>query len=121
MYHAGKTSLLKLLAGRDFPNDGTVTVKNNVHVSYLPQLVELPPQQTALDAVVQSDSPVATIVREYNHLLEQGENVDRQVCFPRAQLLAIPPTLIAYHRPWALLDSPQPQGAPAIQLFKAYE
>lgn len=77
---AGKTSLLKLLAGTDQPDEGSILVKRNVHVSYLPQLVDLPPEQTALEAVVQSDSLVAATVREYNRLLEQGESVDRQVC-----------------------------------------
>jgi ATPase subunit of ABC transporter with duplicated ATPase domains len=75
----GKTSLLNLLAGNDFPDEGTIEIKKGVHISYLPQLVDLPPQQTALDAVVQSDSPVASIVREYNRLLEQGEDVDKKV------------------------------------------
>ena len=78
--------MLKLLAGSDFPDEGTVDVKKGIHVSYLPQLVELPPQQTALEAVVRSDSPVAAIVREYNRLLEQGEDGDRQVCCEEAKL-----------------------------------
>lgn len=92
--NAGKTSLLKLLAGSDFPDDGTVDVKKGVHVSYLPQLVDLPSQQTALGAVVQSDSPVATIVREYNRLLEQGEDVNRQVCF-------LSKRVHAWRHPWS--------------------
>ena len=71
---------MKLLAGTDQPDEGSILVKRNAHVSYLPQLVDLPPEQTALEAVVQSDSLVAATVREYNRLLEQGESVDRQVC-----------------------------------------
>lgn len=71
--------MLKLLAGLDSPDEGSIEVKKGAHISYLPQVVDLPPHQTALEAVVQSDSPVAMIVREYNRLLEQGEAVDRQV------------------------------------------
>lgn len=78
---SGKTSLLRLIAGQDWPDDGEIKSRKGVQISYLPQNVDLPPSMTAIDAVVQSDSPVAAIVREYTHLLEQGDDVDRAVCF----------------------------------------
>lgn len=76
---SGKTSLLRLIAGQDWPDDGTINVREDIQISYLQQNVELPGDMTAVDAIVQSDSPVAAIVREYTKLLEQGEDADRRV------------------------------------------
>eukprot|EP00892_Ulva_mutabilis_P000570 jgi/Ulvmu1/10513/UM064_0051.1 len=74
---SGKTSLLRLIAGQDWPDDGEIIVRNDAQISYLPQNVDIAPEMTAIDAIVQSDSPVAAIVREYTKLLEQGEDADR--------------------------------------------
>lgn len=75
----GKTSLLRLLASSDWPDDGEIEIRKGINVSYLEQAVELDGELTAIDAVVTSETPVARIVRDYNRLLEQGENVNRQV------------------------------------------
>lgn len=50
---SGKTSLLRLLSGADWPDDGTVTVRKGVQVSFLTQDAELADGSSALDAVVQ--------------------------------------------------------------------
>lgn len=84
---SGKTSLLRLISGQDWPDDGVINARKDIQISYLPQNVDLPPSMTAIDAIVQSDSPVAAIVREYTKLLEQGENVDRTVCLFLSQIL----------------------------------
>jgi ATPase subunit of ABC transporter with duplicated ATPase domains len=77
---SGKTSLLRLLAQQDWPDEGTIEVRRGAIISYLPQSLDLDQQLTALDAITQSDSPVATAVRKYNRLLGQGEKAARAVC-----------------------------------------
>lgn len=91
---SGKTSLLRLLAGQDWPDEGEVNSRKDIQISYLPQNMDLPPQMTAIDAIVQSESPVAAIVREYTKLLEQGEAVDRHVCFHPANSKTLQPLLL---------------------------
>lgn len=77
---SGKTSMLKLISGDDWPDEGTVEIKKGVLVGFLAQDAELQAGQTAFDAVVQSDSPLAVTVRQYNTLLQQGSSVSKQVC-----------------------------------------
>lgn len=89
---SGKTSLLRLIAGQDWPDEGEIKVSKDAQISYLPQNVDLPPDMTAIDAIVQSDSPVAAIVREYTKLLEEGERADRAVRFSR--VLCCPTALV---------------------------
>ncbi len=47
----GKSTLLKILAGVVEPDEGSVTLANNLVLSYLPQTPEFTPGQTVLEAV----------------------------------------------------------------------
>ena len=48
----GKSTLLKIIAGLDFPDSGTVTRANGVQVAYLPQNPVFEPQATILEQVM---------------------------------------------------------------------
>ncbi|MDO4267045.1 MAG: ABC-F family ATP-binding cassette domain-containing protein [Eubacteriales bacterium] len=48
----GKTTLLKILAGMEEPDEGTVTMANHVVVRYLPQHPEFDPEMSSLDCVL---------------------------------------------------------------------
>src|SRR5579884_231808 len=43
---AGKTTLLNILAGREEPDEGTVSFARNARIGYLPQVVDFHPQNT---------------------------------------------------------------------------
>ena len=76
---SGKTSMLRLLSGADWPDDGTVNLTKNTIVGFLQQQADIEDGQTALEAVVKADTPIAQAVRRYNALIEQGDKASKQV------------------------------------------
>lgn len=44
----GKSTLLKIVAGDEEPDEGTVTTANHIVINYLPQNPEFDPDETAL-------------------------------------------------------------------------
>lgn len=48
----GKTTLLKMLAGMEEPDEGTITTANHVVIRYLPQNPEFDPEMSSLECVL---------------------------------------------------------------------
>ncbi|MDA8212029.1 MAG: ABC-F family ATP-binding cassette domain-containing protein [Clostridia bacterium] len=71
----GKSTFLKVLAGIDFPDQGTVTVGNNVRIEYLPQNPNFDDDATVLQQVFKSNAPVMQVLREYEHTVEMINNI----------------------------------------------
>lgn len=70
----GKSSFLRILAGIDGPDKGTVTTfLNPMKIEYLPQDPEFDPEATIIQQVFKSDSPTIALVREYEETLEHVE------------------------------------------------
>jgi ATP-binding cassette subfamily F protein uup len=72
---AGKTTLLNIIAGRDTPDEGSVTFRRGLRVGYLEQLDGFPPEMSVLQAVFASDSPDVKIVSEYERAVLEGRDV----------------------------------------------
>ena len=51
----GKTTLLKMLAGMEEPDEGTITTANHVVIRYLPQYPEFDPKMSSLDCVLEGN------------------------------------------------------------------
>lgn len=49
----GKSTLLKLIAGIEVPDDGNIVMGSNVKIGYLPQMPEFEKDQTVLSAVLE--------------------------------------------------------------------
>jgi ATPase subunit of ABC transporter with duplicated ATPase domains len=60
--------------------------KKNLKIGFLQQSAELAENCSAIDAVVQADSPIAACVRNYNRLVAQGQDAPTEV---RAPLLPV--------------------------------
>lgn len=69
----GKTTLLRILAGRDTPDSGTVTLRSDLRVGYLEQLPPMPEGATVLDVCLGADTPVTRAVGAYRRALADGE------------------------------------------------
>ncbi len=67
----GKSTLLKLLAGIEWPDQGKVTTGNSVSLEYLPQNPEFEESATVLQQVFKGNSPVMKLLREYELALEK--------------------------------------------------
>jgi ATP-binding cassette subfamily F protein uup len=66
----GKSSLLKIVAGIDFPDAGEIVAGKDYSISYLSQQPELNGELTVLEQVFKGDSPMFKILRQYEHALE---------------------------------------------------
>jgi len=52
----GKTTLLKIIAGLEEPDDGQIITQNGLRITYLPQNPELPEEVTVLSYVAEEES-----------------------------------------------------------------
>ena len=69
----GKTTLIKILAGLELPDNGHVITGNNIRISYLPQNPNLKEGCTVLEAAMQGNLPVAKLTLEYEMVLTKAE------------------------------------------------
>lgn len=67
----GKSTLLKILAGIEWPEQGKVTIGNSVRLEYLSQNPEFEETATVLQQVFKGNTPVMKLLREYESALEK--------------------------------------------------
>src|SRR5579863_957489 len=51
---SGKSTLLKILSGRLEPDSGTISMRRNIRIGYVPQEVDFAGGQTAADVIAES-------------------------------------------------------------------
>ena len=78
---SGKTSILKILAGTDTPDQGVVNCRKDTRISFLPQEPKLDPKLTVEQAILQSGSKILNIIANYDRALE---NPDDQEAYQKA-------------------------------------
>src|SRR6056297_3112287 len=61
----GKSTLLKIIAGEESQSSGEVMLQSDVRIGYLKQEPELNPALTINEYILQGDSDITKIVREY--------------------------------------------------------
>jgi ATP-binding cassette subfamily F protein uup len=75
---SGKSTLMKIIAGLDTPDSGTVWVHKEVKTVMLQQETEFDSAKTIRDNVLQMDHPVVKTVNAYEAYLDSGkEDVDQ--------------------------------------------
>lgn len=67
----GKSTLLRILAGKDVPDAGTISVRKDTKIIYLEQEPPYDPDKSVSDILFSSDQPVMALIREYELLLEE--------------------------------------------------
>ena len=73
----GKSTLLNIIAGRDVPDEGQVVIRNDIVVSYLPQMDGFNNDDSVLNALFDEETPVVRAVKEYEtciSLLERNRH-----------------------------------------------
>lgn len=68
----GKTTLLNILAGVDSPDEGSVVLRNDLRVGYLPQDPHFPGAKSVIDTCLAGDDSQSQAVRLYEHALLDG-------------------------------------------------
>ena len=61
----GKSSLLKLIAGLDSPDEGNFISPKDYQISYSAQHPDLNPDLTILEQIFAGDAPIFQLLREY--------------------------------------------------------
>jgi len=73
---AGKSSLLKAIMGEVIPDSGSIVIQRGVTVGYLPQLVDIPPGSTLLEAASVPPPELAEVEARLTACEEQLANPD---------------------------------------------
>lgn len=71
---AGKSTLLKIIAGKETPDSGQIVKMNGLRIGYLPQNPEFNPDDTVIGQVFNCDSPVMSLIKEYEEAVKNVEN-----------------------------------------------
>jgi ATP-binding cassette subfamily F protein uup len=75
----GKSSLLKILAGIQQPDDGKVSYRKGIRISYLAQEPNLPEDKTVGEVVFSHDSPQIKLISQYETLVQKADADPEQV------------------------------------------
>ena len=72
----GKTTLLKILAGKEAPDSGKIIPRNGLRIGYLEQLPQFPAGATVLEACLSSAGTVVNTVKAYHKALDSGSETE---------------------------------------------
>ena len=67
---AGKSSLLRIISGKDVPDTGIVAMRKDMRVEFLHQDPQFDPKKNILEAVLSSESELIRTVREFEEASE---------------------------------------------------
>ncbi|GKS11434.1 multidrug ABC transporter ATP-binding protein [Paenibacillus chitinolyticus] len=70
----GKSSLLRILAGLETPDSGSIVHSNHFRVEYLPQQPEFDERSTVLEQVFYGETPLMKVLRDYEKALAALES-----------------------------------------------
>ncbi|WP_417875617.1 ABC-F family ATP-binding cassette domain-containing protein [Winogradskyella sediminis] len=73
---SGKTSILKILAGKEAPDDGQIVIRKGLRLAFLDQEPDLDPKRSLEETILASDIPVLKIIEAYEAALKNPEDVD---------------------------------------------
>lgn len=86
---SGKSTLLKIIAGLESVDKGTTETANNFSVGFVQQNPDLNDEQTIFAAIYASDSPIVTVVGQYeqatSRLAAQPNDQQAQRAFAQAE------------------------------------
>jgi ATP-binding cassette subfamily F protein uup len=67
----GKSSLLKIVAGLDFPDDGKIFSGKDYTIAFLPQHPDFDEDRTVLEQVFHGEAPILKLMRNYERTLQE--------------------------------------------------
>ncbi|WP_310171158.1 ABC-F family ATP-binding cassette domain-containing protein [Neobacillus niacini] len=67
----GKSSLLKIVAGLDQPDEGKIIAGKDYSIAFLPQQPEFDADRTVLEQVYHGEAPILKMMRNYEKTLQQ--------------------------------------------------
>ncbi len=83
----GKTTLLKMIAGEEYPDTGKITFRKNLKTGYLPQKPKLNPENTVWEEIFESKDEKFLLLKEYGRILFQSEHEQSAELFDKQQTI----------------------------------
>lgn len=78
----GKSTLLRIIAGKDSAESGTVIFRNDVTIGCLEQDPRLNPDNTIFEEVFNSKSPILTVIRAYEKAVAENDTAALETLIP---------------------------------------
>ena len=72
----GKTSILKIISGKDSSGSGNITYRKNIAVSFLSQDPKFDDSLTIEESVFNSDNPILKVIANYEKAILNSEDVE---------------------------------------------
>jgi len=72
----GKTTILKILTGEDFPDAGQVVMRKGIRMEFLSQEPNLQDELTIEESIFASDNESLKVIEEYEKALENPDDTD---------------------------------------------
>jgi ATP-binding cassette subfamily F protein uup len=69
---AGKSSMLDILAGRERPDDGSISIKRDLRIAYLQQSPALKDSNRIIDELFSGKTGLANLISEYEEAVLEG-------------------------------------------------
>lgn len=69
----GKSTLMKIIAGEEPADSGTVILRNGIRMGYLEQLPKIDPNITVIDAFLDDGSERAAVIKEYEQAISSND------------------------------------------------
>ncbi|MDW8273058.1 MAG: ABC-F family ATP-binding cassette domain-containing protein [Chitinophagales bacterium] len=76
---SGKSSLLRVIAGREQPDEGKLWIHKEVRIAFLEQEPQLEEEKSVLDNIFSHNHPVLNAVKAYESCLASPETNDHQM------------------------------------------
>ncbi len=70
----GKSTLLRIISGKENADDGKITFRNNLRVGILDQTPEFSPGATIIDCCMKDNTQIAKIIAAYESAIESGDS-----------------------------------------------
>lgn len=70
----GKSTMLRIIAGEDAPDSGSVTVRDGVTVGYLPQTPDFDPDASVIEWCLSAGTPAADAIIRYESILADPDH-----------------------------------------------
>ena len=81
----GKSTLLNIIAGFEDADEGKVVIRNDIKVSYLPQVENFPDNYSVIDTIFDTQTQSIVAIREYEKALNALNEEDNSVNHTRLE------------------------------------
>lgn len=75
---SGKTTIMRMLAGKEVPDEGKISFRNDLRTGYLEQDPYFPAGAIVMDCIFEPGHPILHAIGEYEKLLDE-ENIDQSL------------------------------------------